>query len=253
MKKIILSKQKESFSYIKYFMFTYLKKYSLYNKYIKGDILFVPYKKRLKYAYLKAICEFLKSKNITHILTFDEDIKEGLRNNFSIIIGKNIYRAIFLDILNYTAKEKLYEYDIIFISDNIKEIKELMEKCVKRVRNVSVLTEKPYLFESLKDLMLSKYGVTLNIRTKKEKLKKNNKIYVNSGANRIFEKSMFKNVNMIDIYNVYEGAYNEIILCATPRSKEYTKRLKCPYLLPLAEFLYGDRIDENVKIVNIKK
>ena len=253
MKKIILLKQKEKFSYIKYFLFTYFKKYSLYDKYIEKDIFKIPCKKRLKRAYLKALCQFLKNKNITHILTFDEEIKEALRNNFSIIIGKNIYRTIFLDILNFLSENMLYEYEVIFISDNIKEIKELMEKCAKSVKNVSVLTQKPYLFESLKDLMLSKYGMTLNIRTKKEKLKKNHKIYVNTGANRIFEKSMFKNVNMIDIYNVYEGAYNEIILCATPEVKEYTKQLKCPYLLPLAEFLYGEKKDKNLKIVNIKK
>ena len=105
----------------------------------------------------------------------------------------------------------------------------------------------------MNDFLLSKYGVKLNIRTKKEKLKKHNKIYINCGSNRVFEKNFFKNVNMLDIYNVYEGVFNTIILEATAKEKEYTKALKCPYSLALAEFLYGTQNVKKVKIVNIKK
>ena len=253
MKRIIVTKQKEGFSFIKYILFTYFKKNSLYEENLKNDILFIPYKKRLKTAYLKAICVFLKSKGIKEILTFDRDIKEVFKYNFSVIDGKNIYCAIFNNILDFMASGRLYEYEVVFLSDNIKEIRYFSEKCVKKVKNISILTEKPYLYESLKDLMMQKYGVTLNIRTKKEKLKKKNKIYVNSGPNRVFDKSAFNNVNILDIYNVYECVYNEIILYPDKKAKEYTKLLKCPYNLALAEFLYGEKIPDNLKIVNIKK
>jgi len=253
MNSVIIKKQKNGFSYVKYFLFTYFKKYSLFEENLKKDVLYIPCKKTLKNSYLKAICVFLKNKGINAVLTFDEDIKRVLKYNFSVIDGINIYRAIFNNILDFIASQKLYEYEVVFLSDNIKEIKELAEKCVKKVKNISVLTKKPYLYESLKNLMIKKYGVTINIRTKKEKLKKKNKIYINAGANRAFDKSTFKNVGILDIYNVYEGAYNEIILYPDKKAKEYTKLLKCPYNLPLAEFLYGEKIPEDLKIVNIKK
>lgn len=253
MKRIVVKKQKERFSLLKYVMFTYFKKYSLFDEFLKKDVLFIPYKKRLKSAYLKAICVFLKSKGIKEILTYDQEIKEVFKYNFSVINGKNIYCAIFNDILDFMASGRLYEYEVVFLSDNIKEIRELSEKCVKKVKNISILTEKPYLYESLKDLMIQKYGVTLNIRTKNEKLKKKNKIYVNSGPNRVFDKSTFNNVNLLDIYNVYECGYNEIILYPDKKAKEYTKLLKCPYNLALAEFLYGEKVPDNLKVVNIKK
>lgn len=253
MKRIIVKKQKEGFSYIKYVLFTYFKKYSLFDEFLKKDVLFIPYKKRLKSAYLKAICVFLKSKGTKEILALDEDVKNVLKYNFSVINGENIYSAIFNNILDFLASGKLYEYEVIFLSDNIKEIKKLSEKCVKNVKNISILTEKPYLYESLKDLMIQKYGVTLNIRTRKEKLKKKNKIYVNAGFHRVFEKGTFNNVNILDIYNVYEGGYNEIILYPDKKAKEYTNLLKCPYNQALAEFLYGEKIPDDLKIVNIKK
>ena len=93
----------------------------------------------------------------------------------------------------------------------------------------------------------------LNIKVKKEKLKKNNKIYVNAGGMRVFDKSLFKNVNLIDIYSVYEGGLNEIIFENNNLSKEYTKLLKCPYSAALADFLEQEKSEEKLKIVNIKK
>lgn len=250
---IILKKSKENFSYIRYFMFIYLKKYRVYEKNIKNDILFIPYKKRLNSRYLKALVEFLRSKNTEKFMTFDEDIKNEFKKYFSVIYGKNIYNTIFYDILNFMSKNKLYEYEIIFISDNIKEIKNLIDKCVKNVKAISVFTQKPHLYESMQDYTISKYGVLLNIKTKKDKIKKHNKIYVNCGHSEVFDKGMFKNVNLLDIYNVYENSFSSIILESTAKEKEYTKVLECPYSLALAEFLYGNESDKKYKIVNIKK
>lgn len=253
MKKIILTKTKKDFSYIKYFMFVYMKKYNLYDKYIHNDIFYIPYKKRLKIRYLDTICDFLKRKNIDSFLAFDEEIKKHFKKHFSAIIGKNIYSTLFCDILDFLSKNKLYEYELVFISDNLKETKKLAEKSVKKVKSISVLTQNPYLYESMKDYLYSKYGITLNIKTKKEKFKKHNKIYINCGANRVFEKSAFTNVNILDIYNVYDGAYSTIILESSEHEKKYTNTLKCPYSLGLAEFLYSEKDNKKYKIVNIKK
>ena len=72
MNKIIIKKCENNFSYIRYFIFTYIKKYSVYEKYIEEDIFYLPYKKRLNKAYLKALVEFLKKKNISVFLSFDK-------------------------------------------------------------------------------------------------------------------------------------------------------------------------------------
>lgn len=253
MKKIILTKTKNDFSYIRYFMFLYFKKYSLYEKYIKENIFFIPYKKRLNSRYFRRIKEFLKLKEITDFFSFDDEINAYFKKHFCAIYGKNIYRDIFCDIINFITNEKTYEYDLVFISDNIKEIKLLVEKTVKKVKSISVLTQKPFLYESMKDYFFLKYGVTLNVKTKKEKLKKHNKIYINCGANRTFDKNTFKGVNILDIYNVYDGAYNTIILESKEKEKEYTNLLNCPYLIGLAEVLYDGEKGKKYKIADIKK
>jgi len=250
---IILKKSKNNFSYIKYFLFTYLKKYSVYEKYIDENVFFIPYKKTLKKRYFKALCEFLKRKNTDKILVVEEDIKKEFKKYFSVINGKNIYNTIFNDALNFLAKNRLFEYEIIFVSDNIKEIKKLIEKCIKKVAGVGILTKRPELYESMEEFTLSKYGVVLNIKKHNEKLKKHNKIYVNCGGSLVYPEGFFKNVNMLDFYKVYEGAYNKIILEQKQQEKELTKKLNCPYSLDIAEFLYGNKDDKTYKIVNIKK
>lgn len=250
---IILKKSKNNFSYIKYFLFTYLKKYSVYEKYIDENVFFIPYKKTLKKRYFKALCEFLKRKNTDKILVVEEDIKKEFKKYFSVINGKNIYNTIFCDILNFMSKNRLFEYEIIFVSDNIKEIKNMIEKCIKKVKGVGILTKKPELYESMKEFTLSKYGVVLNIKKNNEKLKKHNKIYVNCGNIKVFDESFFKNVTMLDFYNVYEGAQNKIILEQNQKEKELTKKLNVPYTIDIAEFLYEKINEKEYKIVNIKK
>lgn len=251
--KLILVKNKKSFSYLRYFLFTYFKNYSVYDKFIEDDIFYIPFKKRLSDAYLNALKTYLKTKNMQLFLSFDEEIKKEFKKVFSTINIINIYNTIFLDVLKFFTKNNLYEYEIIFVSDNIKEIKDLIDKCIKNVKSVSVLTEKPYLYESMKDYVFLKYGVLLNVKSKKEKLKKHNKIYVNCGYIRVFDKNLFKNVNMIDVFDVYEGVINSIILEANQKEKEYARKLDCPYSLALAEFLYGEEKEKKYKIVNIKK
>lgn len=253
MNKIIIKKCENNFSYFKYFLFTYLKKYKIYDKYIEENIFYLPYKKRLNKAYLKALVEYMKLKNISTFLSFDEDIKKEFKKHFSTINIKNIYNTIFIDMLNFYTKNKIHEYEIIFVSDNIKEVKNLIKMCVKKVKAVSVLTNKPFLYESMKDYVLSKYGLNLNVKSKKEKLKKHNKIYINCGYNRTFDKNTFSNVNMIDVYKVYENVFNTIIFETSDKEKKYTKKLKCPYSLELAAFLYEEEDNKEYKIVSIKK
>lgn len=253
MNKIILKLSEERFSYLKYILFTYFKCNKIYEKNIEKNVFFVPFKKTLKSAYIKGLSRFLKSKNIKEIMCVEKETIKHFKKEFSIIDGKNIYRTIFCDILTFLSCNKLFDYEIIFISDNIKEIKFLAENCVKHVKSLSVLTNKPFLYESMRDYFFEKYGVMLNIKVKKERLKKHNKIYVNAGGMRVFDKYLFKNLHLIDIYGVYEGGFNEIIFENNKLSKEYTKLLKCPYCAALADFLEQDKSDEKLKILNIKK
>lgn len=250
---IILKKSKNNFSYIRYFLFTYLKIYSVYEKYFNENIFYIPYKKTLKIRYFERLKEFLRKKEVIKILALDDDIKEHFKKYFSVIYGKYIYNTIINDVLNFLADGRLFEYEIIFISDNLKEIKVMIEKCVKNVKSVSVLTRNSNLYDSLKEFTLYKYGTELNIRTKKEKLKKKNKIYINCGHNLVFEKSFFKNVNMLDIYGVYEGVYKNIILEAKESEKEFIKPLECEFSIGIAEFLYGKECNKNFKIKAVKK
>ena len=250
---IILKKSKNNFSYIRYFLFTYLKIYRVYEKYFDEKVFYIPYKKELNLRYFERLKEFLRSKKVIKILPLDKDLKEYFKKYFSVIYGKYIYNTIFCDILNFLAHNRLFEYEIIFISDNVKEIKEKIEKCIKKCEAVSVLTDKPSLYESLKEYTLYKYGVVLNIKTKKEKLKKKNKIYVNSGHSMNFDKGFFKNVNLLDIYCVYDGAYNNIILECDKEEKDFTKSLDCQFSLGIAEFLYGKEYEKKFKIKALKK
>ncbi len=253
MNKVILKLSKDNFSFFKYILFTYFKCDKIYEKNVEKNVFFIPFKKRLKPAYLRALVRFLKNKNIDKILILDDEIKDCFKKEFSIINGKNIYSAIFCDVLDFIAEGKIHDYEIIFISDNIAEIKKQAESCIKKVKNISVLTNKPYLYESMRDYFLEKYGVMMNIRTKKEKLKKHNKIYVNAGSVRAYEKTAFKNVILLDIYNVYEGGYSHIIFENNSVSKEYTNLLKCAHSAGLAEFLEEENEIKKLKIVNIKK
>jgi len=256
MNKILAYTKKENFSYILYFLFTYLKIDKAYKKYLNENIFEIPYKKSIKQRYIEALKRFLRKNNISKICFFKNEKKEIIEEfkiSFSIINGKKIYSAIFKDILLYLSQNMLHEYEVIFISDNLKEISEMARKCVKNVKNISVLTEKPYLYESIKDEFFKKYGISINTKTKKDKLKKHNKIYVNCGANKVFPENTFKNVNIIDIYNVYEGAYNEIILCAEGNIKKYINELKTPLNLRCAEFFEDEKNVKKYKIANIKK
>lgn len=251
--KLILKKSKDGFSYIRYFLFVYFKRYGLYEKYIENNTFKIPYKKTINLRYKEALKEFLRWKKTEKILPLDDDLKEEFKKYFSVINGKNIYNTIFCDALNFLADNRLFEYEIIFVSDNIKEIKSRIEQCAKSVKGISVLTKRPHLYESLSEFTLYKYGVLLNIKTKSEKLKKNKKIYVNCGHSPLFDKGFFKNVNMIDIYDVYEGAYKNIILKADEEEKEIIKCLKCPFSIGFAEFLYGKETEKKFKISAIKK
>lgn len=250
---LILKKSKDGFSYIRYFLFVYFKRYDLYEKYIENNVFKIPCKKELKPRYKEALKEFLRKRKTEKILPLDDELKDYFKKYFSVIYGKNIYNTIILDVLNLLAEGRLFEYEIIFVSDNIKEIKSIIEKCVNHVSGVSVLTNRPDLYNSLSEFALYKYGVFLKIKTKKEKLKKNKKIYLNCGHSPVFEKSFFKNVNMLDIYDVYEGAYKNIILKADEEEKELLKSLECPFSIGLAEFLYGKENDKKFKTVSIKK
>lgn len=250
---IILKKSKNNFSYIRYFLFTYLKIYRVYEKYFNKNIFYIPYRKTLSLRYFERIKEFLRKKEVIKILPLDKDVKECFKKYFSVIYGKYIYNTIFYDVLNFLAQDRLFEYEIIFISDNVKEIKEKLEKCIKKCAAVSVITEKPSLYDSLKEYTLYKYGVLLNIKTKKEKLKKKNKIYVNCGHSIYFDKSFFKNVTLLDIYGIYEGAYNNIILEANKEEKDFIKPLECDFSHNIAEFLYGKEFKKKFKIKAVKK
>jgi len=256
MEKILIYTDKNNFSYIRYFLFTYLKINKVYEKYLSKNTFKIPYKKELKPRYIETLKKFLKKKNIVKLCFFKiekEELVKEFKTSFSVINGRNIYNTNFNNILSFLSGEKLHEKEIVFISDNLKEISELSKKCVKKVKAISVLTEKPYLYESLKDEFLEKYGLLINVKTKKEKLKKNNKIYVNCGANRVFPENTFKNVVLIDIFKVYEGAYNEIILWAEGNLKKETKQLKTPLNLRLAEFFEDEKEVKNYKISDIKK
>ena len=250
---LILKKSKNGFSYIRYFLFSYFKRYNLYEKYIEKSVFKIPYKNELKPRYKEALKEFLRYKKTEKILPLDDDLKEYFKKYFSVICGENIYNTIVYDALEFLAGGRLYEYEIVFVSDNIKEIKNIIEKCIKYAGGISVLTKRPELYEGLAEFTLYKYGVLLNIKTKNEKLKKNKKIYVNCGHSVIFDKGFFKNVNMLDIYNVYDGAKRNIILKADEKEKEFSKSLNCPFSIGLAEFLYGKECDKKFKIVSIKK
>ena len=250
---IILKKKSENFSYIRYFLFVYFKRYGLYKKYIDENVFFIPYKNTIKPRYLVTLKEFLQREGTDKIIALDEDISSYFKKCFSVIYGKNIYNTIFCDALNFLSNGRLFEYEIVFVSDNLKEIKNLIEKCAKKVKAISVLTQKPKLYENLAEFTLYKYGIELNIKTKKEKLKKNKKIYINCGHTEAFEKSFFKNVNMLDIFNVYEGVYKKIILEANEKEKEFIKPLNSAFSHDLAEFLYKKETTKKFKIVSIKK
>ena len=91
MEKIIIVKDKKRFSFLKYFIFTYLKCSKIFEKNLKGDILYIPYRKRLKKPYITAIERFLKKKQIKEILPIEQELTGYFNYCFRVINGINIY------------------------------------------------------------------------------------------------------------------------------------------------------------------
>ncbi|WP_249313429.1 hypothetical protein [Congzhengia minquanensis] len=229
-------------------------------------------KEKQKKRYFTRFCAYLHDMDVQTICVQniqDHLLQYYLRCEFQIMKGSAIFYEMFQDFLTYFAEKKGYhlnECDLVLISNNPKEVKKYMLKCVRIVKAISVYTTNPGKFENLANEFREKYGIFIHIKGKNDKVKKYNKIYINCEADRIVDEGFFQSVNLIDIYKIYKGGFSEILLSYKTNEEEFLKENRVIKNLSFTEFYFKiqqtniDKItipiflkDKNYKIVNIRK
>lgn len=263
-----------------FFLFYYFgwKKLLKKNTYLKENmcLLKIPLpeftKEEKKKRYFLKVMRYLKKKNvkklyINHIQ--DNQLKCILKKEFPVFYGKELFSAYFSDILKFFITKKGYRSEsceIIFISNYPKVVREYILQCYKNVKNISIFTTNGTLFQALIDEFREKYGMFIQKKGKNDKVKKHNKIYVNLDAERIVDSAFFKDANILDIYDIYKNAINEILFSYKIKDNSFLKENKIVKNIPFTEYYAkalckekdGKKMidflkEKHYKIVNIKK
>ena len=209
-------------------------------------------RKKQKRKYIKNLNKYIKEKGIKNIYY-----------NYNKIgfLHKEIFIENFNKIIDFFSKKKnikLTDSEIVFIVNKPECAREFILKCYKKIKKFSVITSYPGAFEFLKDELLEKYGIFLNIAGNNEKVKKLNKIYINCEEENVLNKDYFVNANLIDIYNIYNKGYYNIEVFFKSDDDNFIKEKKIKKNLSFAAFyteslkIKGFKEYEEIKIINIK-
>ncbi len=221
-----------------------------------------------KTRYLTKIIGFLKKKGIEKVYfehTVDKDISKFIKQNFFICQGSELFFGFFPKILKQFICKKGYkpeECELIFISNNAKKVREYLLKCYKIVKKISIFTTNPASFSNVAAELQETYGMFLEIKGQNDTIKKYKTICINLEEERIVNKEFFKKTFLLDIYGLYQNAYQTILfLCkdkkTTTNQKKSLTRLE--YELKYREngavtpsYEMWDN-EKAVKIINITK
>lgn len=260
----------EQYSKLDFFLFRYFGIKRLFKKMKKScggiNLFYIPIHEKMKESYkekyFQSVCRYLRGQGIKEVCfdtIKDTLLQESLKKEFQIVSGVYIFYTLFQDILQFLVKKrgfKLHECEIAFISNKPEQVEKYLLKCIKTVKSICVFTTDPARFESLVQKTRDTYGLFLKVHGKKEKVKKYNKIYINLEEFRIFDKAFFKYVHCLDIYNVYESAYNDVLLHYKTEADDFLKKNKIKKNLCFTDYLIktGFIFKQNHnKIVNIRK
>lgn len=224
------------------------------------SIITIPVLKK-KRDYTRA-CYKIKKKGIKKVCYpyFKDKILEYyIKQEFKIYQGESILSEIFPEVLSFIAKKKnigLSDCHLVFIGNRPDITEKYINKICRIVRRISLLTTKPYLFSNIIKKYQEDYGIFIDIKGKDDKVKKYRYIYVNLDHKKVFREDLFRNANLLDIYKIYKGSFQQIVLEFMTESEAMIDKYQIIKNISFAEFIRenNQNISENdYKIVNIEK
>lgn len=225
--------------------------------------------KSFQIKYANRICKLLHRHHVKNICI--EQIEDGvlqdyLKREFTIFYGREIFIDIFPEVLKFFTKKKGYslnECELVFIANYPEDIVQYLEKCKKMVKNISVFTNNKENFEKITNHFLKNYGIHMHLLGENDKIKKHQRIYINCEPIKIVKETFFESVFLIDIFNIYKGAFSKIILFYKTEDDKFLKENEVIKNLSFTSFYVkekGGKADihaflknKNFKIMNIKK
>ena len=229
-------------------------------------------KERQKKKYFTKLCNYFHRLDIQSVCCsniMDDLLRYYLKTEFQWIDGSAVFSELFFDVISSFCVKKGYnleECELIFLSNCPKDVRNYIEKSLKKVKKISIFTTNPSLFDGFVQEFRDQYGIFIQVKGKDDKVKKYNKIYINCEPDRIVDESFFSSVHLIDPYRVYHGAFNEILLSYKTDEDAFIKEHHIIKNLPFTEYYIRSvtlNADKNFvksflkknhyKIVNIKK
>ena len=263
-------KETDYASRLQIFRFTHFKSEKLVKENIKREgrmtIIHIPKihtKKPAKIRkYYNKWCYILKMMGIKYFCAGNienELLKYYLRNAFSEIRGEAVLRNHFDEIISYFAKKKgfsLSECEIVLISDQPTVCRGYFEKVIRKVRKITVYTNKEALFSDLSEELRKEYGVHLSIKGKEQKPKYFRRLYVNLEEDYLFPRSFFQQIPILDIYQTYQNSYHKILFEYKTEMENVINTYKIAKNLTFTAYLeeiMKETQQKNYKITNIAK
>lgn len=236
----------------------FFKKYFFHTDEI--DIFCVPLIHKEKY--YKKVCKYLKEKKVKKVYTpIDKNNPFALymKKEFTYMVPEQALSLFFEEVLAFFAQKKgieLKDCILSFICNDVILVEKFLSQIYKKVKGISIYTNQAEKFTSLHKKWREKCGMEIEIKGQDDKVKKYNHIYINLEKEKIFKETFFMNANCIDIYRLYKGTYNEILMHFKTASEAYIKEHKIIKNLTFTEY-YMQKNDKfskkHYKIVNIKK
>lgn len=224
------------------------------------DIFCVPLIQKERY--YKKVCKYLKQIDVKKVYTSidkNNPFALYLQKEFRYMVPEQVFSLFFEEVLVFFAQKKgieLKECTLSFICNDAVTAETFVSQIYKKVKGISIYTSQAEKFTALYKKWREKCGMEIEIKGQDDKVKKYNHIYINLEKEKIFKESFFMNTNCIDIYNLYKGIYNEIIMRFKTASEACIKEHKIIKNLTFTEYYMqknSNFIKKHYKIVNIKK
>lgn len=234
------------------------KKYLFHTEEI--DVLCIPFIPKERY--YKKISNYLKKLNVKKVYTSikkDNPFVLYMKKEFTYMEPDETLSLFFKEIISFFAHKKgieLKECTLSFICNDVLLAEKILSQIYKEVKGISIYTKEKEKFTALHKKWRETCGMDLEIKGKDDKVKKYNHIYINLEKELLFQENFFMNTNCIDIYHLYKGAYNEIIMRFKTASEACIKEHKIIKNFTFTDYYMqknNNLSKKHYKIVNIKK